>query len=224
MEMGFDFTEETEEADLILFNTCAVREHAENRVFGNVGALKKHKYKHGCIIILCGCMTQQQSVAEKIKESYENALLKEDIDYTIFMVFSMNTWNKQKSLLHCMDENDPYPGINMQTILDGFILSGANMSEEIGKTSNDEYLIPNNTGVKHSVFIRRQSNTITMITEAGSVSCEYTHNSVNKNLLIGAYQSSDGVAGRYADCTVYQARVWNRALSDDEISSYINGN
>ena len=70
MEMGFDFTEETEEADLILFNTCAVREHAENRVFGNVGALKKHKYKHGCIIILCGCMTQQQSVAEKIKESY----------------------------------------------------------------------------------------------------------------------------------------------------------
>jgi len=69
-EIGFDFTETVEEADLVLFNTCAVREHAENRVFGNVGALKKHKQKHGCIIVLCGCMTQQQSVADKIKESY----------------------------------------------------------------------------------------------------------------------------------------------------------
>ncbi len=69
-DMGFDFTENVDEADLVLFNTCAVREHAENRVFGNVGALKKHKKEHGCIIILCGCMTQQQSVADKIKDSY----------------------------------------------------------------------------------------------------------------------------------------------------------
>ena len=42
-EMGFGFTENIDESDLVLFNTCAVREHAENRVFGNVGALKKHK-------------------------------------------------------------------------------------------------------------------------------------------------------------------------------------
>lgn len=69
-EMGFGFTENIDESDLVLFNTCAVREHAENRVFGNVGALKKHKKEHGCIIILCGCMTQQQSVADKFKESY----------------------------------------------------------------------------------------------------------------------------------------------------------
>ena len=39
-QMGFSFTEEEDEADLIIFNTCAVREHAEDRVFGNVGALK----------------------------------------------------------------------------------------------------------------------------------------------------------------------------------------
>ncbi len=69
-DIGFDFTDDVEQADLVLFNTCAVREHAENRVFGNVGALKKHKSEHGCIIILCGCMTQQQSVADKIKDSY----------------------------------------------------------------------------------------------------------------------------------------------------------
>jgi len=44
-QSGFDFTEEPENADFILFNTCAVREHAEDRVFGNLGQLKKLKEK-----------------------------------------------------------------------------------------------------------------------------------------------------------------------------------
>lgn len=150
------------------------------------------------------------------------ALLEENIDYTIFVEFSMNAWAKQSSLLHCMNEVEPYPGINLQTVLDGFILSGANLSEEIGKTSTNEYLIPKDTDVQHSVFVRREGDTITMITEVGRFSCEYTHNSVNKNLLIGAYQTSDGVVGRWLNCTVYQAKVWNRALSDDEMSSYVD--
>lgn len=70
-EMGFGFTEEPEQADLILFNTCAVREHAQDRVFGNVGALKniKNRRPH-TLIALCGCMVQQEHVAEKIKKSY----------------------------------------------------------------------------------------------------------------------------------------------------------
>lgn len=68
---GFDFTEEAEEADFILFNTCAVREHAEDRVFGNVGALKNIKRRHPSVTIaLCGCMMEQQHVAERIKRSY----------------------------------------------------------------------------------------------------------------------------------------------------------
>ena len=45
-EMGFDFAGSPEEADFILFNTCAVREHAQDRVFGNVGALKNIKRRH----------------------------------------------------------------------------------------------------------------------------------------------------------------------------------
>ena len=70
-QMGFGFTEEPEQADLILFNTCAVREHAEDRVFGNVGALKSIKRRRpGTLIALCGCMVQQEHVAEKIKNSY----------------------------------------------------------------------------------------------------------------------------------------------------------
>ena len=68
---GFDFTENTEDADFILFNTCAIREHAEDRVFGNVGALKNIKRKHSSVIIaLCGCMMEQKAVADKIYKSY----------------------------------------------------------------------------------------------------------------------------------------------------------
>ena len=70
-EMGYGFTEERTKAQLILFNTCAVREHAEDRVFGNVGALKKYKHEHpGVVIACCGCMMQQQHIAEKIKKNF----------------------------------------------------------------------------------------------------------------------------------------------------------
>ncbi|MGI6264016.1 MAG: tRNA (N6-isopentenyl adenosine(37)-C2)-methylthiotransferase MiaB [Acutalibacteraceae bacterium] len=70
-EMGFGMTENADEADIILFNTCAVREHAEDRVFGNVGALKAIKRRRPHLLIgLCGCMVQQPHVAEKLQKSY----------------------------------------------------------------------------------------------------------------------------------------------------------
>lgn len=70
-ELGYTFTDTTDDADLILYNTCAIREHAEDRVFGNVGALKQlKKAKPELIIALCGCMTQQKSIAEALQKSY----------------------------------------------------------------------------------------------------------------------------------------------------------
>ena len=69
--MGYDFTDDRFEAKLIIFNTCAVREHAEDRVFGNVGSLKSYKRKNpDAVLALCGCMMQQQHIADKIKKSY----------------------------------------------------------------------------------------------------------------------------------------------------------
>lgn len=71
LQMGFQMTEEITEADLILYNTCAIREHAEDRVFGNVGAVKKlKKAKPELIIALCGCMMQQKHIRDKIYNSY----------------------------------------------------------------------------------------------------------------------------------------------------------
>ena len=70
-EMGYQFCDTAEDADLVLYNTCAIREHAEDRVFGNVGALKPiKKQRPDMIIALCGCMMQQQSVADRIKNSF----------------------------------------------------------------------------------------------------------------------------------------------------------
>lgn len=71
LQMGCVLTDNKEEADIILFNTCAVREHAEDRVFGNVGALKALKRaKPSLMIILCGCMMEQEHIAEKIYKSF----------------------------------------------------------------------------------------------------------------------------------------------------------
>lgn len=70
-EAGYGFADAPDTADLVIYNTCAVRENAEDRVFGNVGALKPlKKLRPDMIIGLCGCMMQQQSVADKIKKSY----------------------------------------------------------------------------------------------------------------------------------------------------------
>lgn len=70
-EMGFNFTDEAENADFILFNTCAIREHAEDRVFGNVGALKNVKRRHPSVMIaVCGCMTEQEHIAQRLKRSF----------------------------------------------------------------------------------------------------------------------------------------------------------
>ena len=70
-EMGYGFTKDEFQADVIVVNTCAVREHAEMRVFGNVGALNHtKKARPSQIIAVCGCMVQQPHIAEKIKKSY----------------------------------------------------------------------------------------------------------------------------------------------------------
>ena len=68
--MGYGFTENEAEADLIVVNTCAVREHAEMRVLGNVGALVHAKAKNpNLLVAVCGCMVQQPRMAEKLKKS-----------------------------------------------------------------------------------------------------------------------------------------------------------
>ncbi len=71
VDMGYIATDILEEADVILYNTCAVRENAEDRVFGNVGVLKALKKQNKHLIIgIAGCMTEQNDVKKRIQKSY----------------------------------------------------------------------------------------------------------------------------------------------------------
>ena len=68
--MGYKKQKIQKEADLNLFNTCCVRENAEDRLFGKLGELKKIKEEKGTIIAIGGCMMQEKHITDKIKESY----------------------------------------------------------------------------------------------------------------------------------------------------------
>ena len=69
-EMGYTNTENIEEADLIVFNTCCVRENAEDKLFGKLGEAKKIKEKRGTIIAIGGCMMQEKHIVDKLQKSY----------------------------------------------------------------------------------------------------------------------------------------------------------
>ena len=70
-QSGYAITDTAEGADVVVMNTCAIREHAEQRVFGNLGALTHTKRRHpGQKIFLCGCMAGQEQVVERLKKSF----------------------------------------------------------------------------------------------------------------------------------------------------------
>ena len=94
---GFEFTDSAEEADLVIYNTCAVRENAEQRVFGRLGILKHIKAKRPHMIIaICGCMVQQEHICEKIKKVHDHVDL-------IFGTHAL--WRMPKLLYETMHQN-----------------------------------------------------------------------------------------------------------------------
>ena len=71
IQCGYAIGTQAEGADVVIMNTCAIREHAEQRVFGNLGALTHTKRRHpGQKIFLCGCMAGEEKVAKRVRESY----------------------------------------------------------------------------------------------------------------------------------------------------------
>lgn len=90
-ECGFEFTDSEDDADLVIYNTCAVRENAEQKVFGRLGILKHMKESRpDMTIALCGCMVQQEHIAAKIKETYSH----------VDLIFGTNALYKMPKLLY----------------------------------------------------------------------------------------------------------------------------
>ena len=95
--MGYGVTEEQSDADLIIYNTCAVRENAELKVYGNLHVLKKYKEKNPDLVIaVCGCMMQQPHVVEEIKNKYPH----------VNLVFGTHNIYKFPELLNTVIESD----------------------------------------------------------------------------------------------------------------------
>ncbi|GAE30836.1 tRNA (N6-isopentenyl adenosine(37)-C2)-methylthiotransferase MiaB [Alkalihalobacillus hemicellulosilyticus] len=91
LEMGFEATDVTEEADVILLNTCAIRENAENKVFGEIGNLKPLKLERPELIIgVCGCMSQEENVVNRIMQKHQH----------IDLIFGTHNIHRLPHLLH----------------------------------------------------------------------------------------------------------------------------
>ena len=69
-KMGYTLTQKLEDADFVVFNTCCVRENAEEKLFGKIGEIKKLKESKNVILAIGGCMMQEKTMIEKIKKSY----------------------------------------------------------------------------------------------------------------------------------------------------------
>ncbi|NDO19125.1 tRNA (N6-isopentenyl adenosine(37)-C2)-methylthiotransferase MiaB [Lachnospiraceae bacterium MD329] len=90
-EAGFEFTDDAKIADVVIYNTCAVRENAEQKVFGRLGILKHIKEeRRDMIIAVCGCMVQQEHITEKIKSVHEH----------VDLVFGTHALYKMPELLY----------------------------------------------------------------------------------------------------------------------------
>lgn len=91
MALGYEPTETVEDANVILLNTCAIRENAENKVFGEIGHLKSLKMEKPDLLLgVCGCMSQEESVVNKILKTYQ----------FVDMIFGTHNIHRLPNILH----------------------------------------------------------------------------------------------------------------------------
>ena len=115
-KMNYKKTEEMKDADLVLFNTCCVRENAEEKLFGKVGEVKKQKEQNGTIIAIGGCMMQEEHIIQKLKQSYPY----------VDIIFGTHTLhNLPKDLYKSLEENKKIRDV---IDIDGEIIEGLPIS------------------------------------------------------------------------------------------------
>jgi len=115
-KMGYSKTEEIKEADLVMFNTCCVRENAEEKLFGKIGEVKKQKEQKGTIIAIGGCMMQEEHIIQKLKQSYPY----------VDIIFGTHTLHKlPEDLYKALEENRKIRDV---IDIDGEIIEGLPIS------------------------------------------------------------------------------------------------
>ena len=117
-KMNYCKTDKMQDANLIVFNTCCVRENAEEKLFGKVGEAKKQKEENGTIIAIGGCMMQEEHIINKLKQSYPY----------VDIIFGTHTLqNLPKDLYEALVENKKIEDI---ANIDGEVIEGLPISRE----------------------------------------------------------------------------------------------
>lgn len=146
-------------------------------------------------------------------------LLTSDIDYTIMIDFTGSENNVSTagthSLLHCMHEENPYPGISISVWINFYGANFFDASYGIREILTDD-------ANRHVLVIRkrRRSNAYTILlddTVTKSLSATYNEE-INESLLLGCYRDSSGNKGRFWNGTIHRCKIWNKVLSDNDLS------
>ena len=108
-QMGYSMTDSLDNSDIVIYNTCAIRENAELKIFGNIGKLKALKAANpNMIVAVCGCMVMQQHIVDKIKKSYpfvDIVFGTNNLEILPQLIYQRFTENK-KQILQPQEKND----------------------------------------------------------------------------------------------------------------------
>lgn len=119
--MGYVQTDLMEQANIVILNTCAIRENAEQKVFGKIGNMKRVKKDHDLILCVCGCMAQEESVVNKIMTTYPQ----------VDLVFGTHNIHRLPQLLEAAMKQD-------HTLVEVWSKEG-DIVEDVPVTRNDQY-------------------------------------------------------------------------------------
>lgn len=178
-DIGFIETDNENEADMIIYNTCCVRENAENKIFGKLGYLKHLKQKNKNLkIVLCGCMMQEEEVIKTIKQKYKHV----DIIFGTFNLYKfpellqtslesnsmiIDIWKEHKEIvedLPIIRENKYKASVNIMYGCNNFCtycivpyVRGRERSREVNDIVNEIKLLAND-GVKEVTLLGQNVN------------------------------------------------------------------
>ena len=149
------------------------------------------------------------------------ALISTDQDFTIALDVTpaVSQTSSQATIFHCMHEESPYPGLSLMSSAgdNGFYIPKGSNTAAIGKAP---YLIPLNGRAK-VVVIKEGARLSAYSSNNVTVSSPYTYTQVNENLLIGAFQQTNGDKGRYFLGTIRDFKIYNKAFTSEEKDAYL---
>lgn len=166
----------------------------------------------------------EETVFNAEQETYIDTgvqLLNEPKDFTLFLEWSGSSSNVLQGnthvVFHAMNEASPYPGLCFQ------ITKGGHYTVNY-YTSKQENLTLYNDTEKHKMVITRQadSTAITLNFDGTEYILNGTNTPVEQTLLLGCYQAADGTKGRFWNGTIHDCKIWNYALSDEEITTLMS--